>query len=367
VKFITKQQNKTTCKYKLLNKITIYKKEKFISCKAYYILGFMFLKKRIKPNRQTTYLFGLKIKDKKFNLVPKILPYANGKDFIYYCFHTGDFYYLCQIIKVNMDKFKNTVIITNFKELKQVLYLFDFNEDWINEHFVVVPKLWYFSYALHCKSDGSIISEMELDHEKGWIVNGKLQKENGKYLPINRVIQNFIGINNIAKPQLTDSQISKNNTIFIMPESQFNGNLDIKILTDLVNNLINLGYKVAINTNSNRYDSLLSDDVYKIFLPYKETFNFVCNCEAIIGVRSGLFDCLQELVNLNVKCFVIYQNQKYPHYKFFKKFHFWFTQVYSFNKINNCEIYNEYFTIEEFTSLNNNINSNLTNKEKTHA
>lgn len=348
MKLISKEKTKTTCTYKLFNKITIYKKEKFISSKSYYFLGVLFLKKKIKPHKQITYILGIKVLEKRIDIISKIRPYANGKDFIYYCFHTGDFYYLCQIIKANMHKFKDTVIITNFSSLKQVLYLFDFEEKWINDHFIVVPDLWYFSYAIYCKSDGSVISQMELDHEKGWIVNGRLQKNKNKYLPINKIIQNFMGIYTITIPKVPQKQ-KLQNTILFLPESQFNGNLEFQKSAMLIQVLVQAGYRVAINSKSNIYDSLLNENVYKIFLSYKDTFDFANNYKAIIGVRSGLFDCLQELANGGVNCFVIYQNKHYQQYKFFKNFTEWFKSVYSFNLINNTTIFNEFNEINDFT------------------
>ena len=188
---------------------------------------------------------------------------------------------------------------------------------------------------------------MELDHEKGWIVNGKLQKLKNKYLSINKIIQNFLEINTSAVPQIKNL-LEKQKTILLLPESQFNGNLDKQNIESLITKLTNIGYKVAINTNSDKYDYLLNDNVCKVFLSYRDTFDFAASCKAIIGVRSGLFDCLQECANKGVKCFVIYQNKHYPQYKFFKNFVQWFNEVYSFNTINKITIFEEFNEFNEF-------------------
>lgn len=345
--FIVKQQSDTITKYKLFGKLTLYKKEIFISSKTYFLLGFMFKKTYIKPDNIKTYFLGIKVKDKKIDIISKIRQYTKNKDFIYYCFHTGDFYYLIQILKNQKDKFNNTVIITNFKELKQVLYLFDFDKKWIDEHFIVVPELFYFSLALYCDKNGKVLSKMELDHEKGWIVNGILQKEKRSYFPINKVIHNFLQYSgSLAFPISSFENYSSTSTVMILPESQFNGNIPVNELKKIVKELVLMGYHILLNTKSNVYDECLNENVKKIFLSYKETYNIACSCKAIIGIRSGLYDCLQNVANYGVKCFVIFQNKKYPHYKFFKNFLDWFLSVYSFNNINNTKYFKEFCIID---------------------
>lgn len=357
MKILKKIKNNNSTQYNFLG-LPLYKKEKFISSKSYYLFGVLFYKKKIKSDGYEIHLFNKKIYSKKYNVVKKIRPYAKNKDFIYFCFHSGDFYYLCSLIKNNFDKFKDTVIITNFGYAKLVFEMLDFDADWVETHFVVVPNLWLWSLGLWCKADGTIISKVQLDHETGWIVNNKKQKRK-EYLTIAETIKNFLQEKDFKHvTQITNC--NKQNLILLIPESQFNGELNINILESLIKSLTQKGYQIAINTKSNKYDNYLNDDVTKVFMNYKETLNFASSCKAIISVRNGLMDCLQSVASNKVKVFCVYTKWRYPQYKFFKDFDKWFKAVYSFNKINNTSIFFEYsdFNFDTTTEIIKELNKN---------
>ena len=342
MKLLTKNKNNTTTEYKLFGIIPFFKKEKFLSCKAYYLFNYLYFKKKIFADGFELYLFGQKIFKKRFDVIKRIIPHAKGKDFIYFCMHSGDFYYLCSIIKNNFEKYKDTVIITNFKYARLVFEQLNFDKEWLDKYFVVVPDLWLWSLCLWCKADGSIISKAQLDHQLGWFVNGKIQK--GKeYYSIADTIKNFLHEEDF-KHVLTPTETKKNKAVLLIPESQFNGNLDFNNLSNLIEKLTIKGYQVAINTSSDKYDKFLNDNVYKIFLNYKETFEFANHCQAIISIRNGLMDCLQNVIKNEVKIFVFYNKWHYPQYKYFKNFDYWFKEVYSFNNINRTLSYVEYNT-----------------------
>lgn len=349
MKFLKKIKDNITTEYKLFNIIPLFKKEKFLSCNAYYLFNYLYFKKKRFADGYELHLFGQKILKKRLDVINRIKPHAKGKDFIYFCMHSGDFYYLCSLIKNNFEKYKDTVIITNFKYARLVFEQLDFNKEWLNEYFVVVPNLWLWSLCLWCKADGTVISKAQIDHQFGWFINDKIQK-NKEYFTIADNIKDFLKEDNF-KHAITPIKAEKNNTVLLIPESQFNGNLDFNALSILIEKLTLNGYKVAINTKSNKYDKYLNENVYKIFLNYKETFEFASKCDAIISVRNGLMDCLQNVIKNDVKIFVFYNKWHYPHYNHFKCFYDWFKAVYSFNKINSTNNYNEYFYEKDYELL----------------
>lgn len=339
MKILKKIKKNNSTEYNFLG-VPIYKKEKFISSKSYYLFNILFYKKKIKSDGYELLLFNQKIYSKMYNIIDKIKPYANNKDFIYFCFHSGDFYYLCSLIKNNFNKFKDTVIITNFGYAKLVFEMLDFESDWIESHFIVVPKLWLWSLGLWCKADGTILSKVQLDHEQGWLINDKMQKRK-EYFTIAEITKNFLQEKTFEHVTQI-ANLKKRNIVLLIPESQFNGELDINILENLIKLLTKQGYQVAINTKSNKYDRYLNNDVLKVFMNYKETLLFANSCKAIISIRNGLLDCLQSVANNGVKIFCIYTKWRYPQYKFFKNFDKWFKAVYSFNRINNNIKFFEY-------------------------
>lgn len=148
----------------------------------------------------------------------------------------------------------------------------------------------------------------------------------------------------------------------MIPDSQFNGNIKFNLLSLLVSRLVKNGFNVYLNVNHDNYDSLLGPSCQKIFLPYKDTIQFASVCRAVISVRCGLADCLHFLAFQDIKFFVIYNKQKYQHYKYFDNFEEWFYETYSFNNIPDL-IQNQYRFSEYFPGDNfiDSIISSLTN------
>lgn len=345
MKIFKKEQTKSTTEYKLFG-FSIYKKLKLFSSKSYYIFNILYYQKFISLVRIEKYLFGIKISDKRINLTDRILPHAKGKDFIYFSIHSGEFYYTCAYIKQNFEKFKDTVIITNLPYIKMVFELFDFDQYWLNEHFILVPELWIWSYGVWAKANGEIISEAELSHHKGWIVNNKLQKDKNGYFPIKKVISNFLGVNDFQTPLLPDD-IKRTKTVLLLPEGASTNSLKDDFVKNIVTELTKRNYKILINTKGNKYDYLLSDNVSKTFENYKDTYKIASECCAVIGVRNGLLDNLQSLAFHGVNFFIIFEKWYYYHYKFFKNLYGWLTTVYGFNKINNSNIFHEYYDTDK--------------------
>lgn len=341
MKFINIVHEKNIAKLKVFNK-TLIRKEKFISSQHYFILRFRVAKKIIRPDYINTYIIGFKIHEKKIDVIKKILPYAKNKDFIYFCMHSGEFYYLCNIIKIHFEEFKDTVIITNFGYNRQVFELLDFEKQWLDEHFIVVPQLWLFSLGVWCKADGTLLSKVELSHEKGWIVNGKLQKKGKNYFSVAECISHFLlkkkFVHNIKLP----TNVTKEKSVLLIPESQFNGNLSVDFCKELCRCLCEQGYKIYLNTKGTAYDQLLDFQVEKVFASYKETFELAAKCSALISVRCGLVENLQKLSDSKLRFFIIYNKIFYPHYTYFKNFHKWFLQVYSLNHINFSTSFDEF-------------------------
>lgn len=356
MKLFNKIKNKINTKYQILGH-SFYKTETLVSAKRYFLLGINFYKKIIKPDIEKDYILGIKVYTKKKDIITPLLQYTQGSEFIYFCFHTGEFYYLCKIIKDNFERFKDVKILSNFGYLKQVLRLFDIDEQWIENHFIKVAN-FYFSTALWCDKDGKIVNKLELDHNNGWILNGVKCLKQNQY---NLVENNLYEFLNITKTQDNNTKILLNQNmelerkILFFPESQFNGDLDFEFCKKLLNSLEQEGYKIFINTKSNRYNSLLNDNVSKIFLSVRDTYLFASNCTAVIGVRSGLLDCLQTLINNGVKFFVIYNRISYPHYRHFKEFYQFFREAYSFNKINNTDKFKEYFYEDDLEKIEKDI------------
>lgn len=346
MRFIQKKHDGNITRLTLFGK-TIVRKEKFLSSHHYFVWKIRVAKKILRPDYTKTYILGVKVREQKIDVVSKILPYAGGKDFIYFCMHTGDFYYLCKVIKVCFEEFKDTVIITNFGYNRQVFNLFGFPEDWLSEHLVIVPKLWLFSLGLWCRADGTVLSKVELSHEKGWIVNGKIQKKAGRYFPVSECIAHFLHKEHspVCSPaRLQEAQ--KNGAVLLIPESQFNGNLSVDFCKEIISCVREKGLSVLINTNGTAYDMLLSEGVTKVFLPYKETFDLAAQCNAVVSVRCGLTDNLQSLF-FCTKFFIFYQFVFYPQYKYFRHWQDWFDAVYSFNKINATKCFHEFRQDEE--------------------
>ncbi len=344
MKLFNKIKNKINTKYQILGH-SIYKTETLITAKRYFFLGINFYKKIIKPDIEKNYILGIKVYTKKKDIITPLLQYAQNSEFLYVCFHTGDFYYLCEIIKDNFERFKDVKILSNFEYLKQVLELFDIDKEWIKNNFIKVPQ-FYPSTVLWCDKDGKIIKKIEIDHNKGWCIDNILCKTSNCHNSLKNNFYQFVGEEEKNGNRLLYNckpDTDKENKILFAPESQFNGELDFEFCKKLIDNLQNEGYKIFINTKSDKYNSLLNDNVSKIFLSLKETYLFASNCTALIGVRSGFFDCLQTLINNEVKFFVIYNKISYPHYRHFKNFYQWFKEVYSFNLINNTNKFKEYF------------------------
>ena len=349
-----KAEGRDITKYKFLG-ITIYKKEKLLSLRNYFILGFKFFYKQTKPDSVKTYLFGIRIIKKSINVVENLLKYSQNHDFIYYCFHQGDFYYLCSNIEKNFEKFKHYKILSYFPYNKRVLELFEIDQSWITENFVAVPY-FYPSLALMCDKNGKILKHMCIDHRKGWQIDNQSQKIKSNYRNIAETISLFLNESFDIYNSPIKSLISvKRNYIYIFPDSRFNGKMSYDLLKNLIKRLSNCGFKIFINTANKRYDDLLSNNVQKIFLPLKETFIEVSRSYAVIGVRSGVIDCLQSLIHHDVKFFIIYNKIHYPHYKYFKQYYKWVKEVYSFNLINNCNKFIEYFYPENLAQIENDI------------
>ncbi|PAF51097.1 hypothetical protein BKH43_02510 [Helicobacter sp. 13S00401-1] len=355
---LKKVSTKTTTSIKLFGK-TLVRKERLLSSTSLYVLNLLIYKKRLKPYIHTSYLLGVKIASKQIDLTSLLSKQAKNKEFIYICFHSGDFYYLAVTIKQNFAKYKDVLILSKFAYLKQVLEMLDFEEAWIESNFLVV-KEFYPSLALWCKSSNTLKSKASLDHEKGWMINEKVEIKDRNYPPFSDSLAKFLGKSSFdirfnyafkLTPSLSSKKDIKTKAILLIPQSQFNGDLSLAFCSVLLEGLKALGFHVFINTKSKLYDSLLDASTTKIFLNYKDTYELGLTCKAVIAIRCGLVDCLQSLAFNKVLFFIIYNQKSYPHYKFFKNFYEWFKDAYSLNHINQTTIFNEYFYEKDYIHL----------------
>lgn len=349
MKIFQKVKNKNIKEY-LLFSYPIFKKEVLFSSKSYFLFNHLFYQKRIQANYINYYLFSKRIRRIDRNILKEILGYMGGgsKDFIYFCFHSGEVYYLLKFIKRNYEKFKNTTLIFNFNH-QNVIERLDFDLNQVN--IIYAPKLYFFSYAIWYKN-GKVISECILEHFDGWIVNNKIQKDEC-YLNIKQIIENFLLADSTNDTPLTNSILNinkKDKSILLIPESQFNGCISYQTCKNLITLFKERGYKVFLNTKSNVYDDLLSKNVLKSFLSYKQTYDLALSIEAVISVRNGLLDNLQEAIYAKTNFFILYTSWHYPQYKYFYNFHEWLFNTYSFNKINNIENFMEFCNEDELVN-----------------
>lgn len=298
-----------------LEKISIFKKEKYKSSTFYFCLSVPIFKIRLLVNEKKVFCFGILIYKKKTKQTEKINPYAKGYDYIYTSYHTGEMYYLCNLIKNNFNKFKDIKIVSCFKYLKQILELFDFSEEWIQEHFIYTPE-FIPSCMYYANKNGNIEKIIETDYEKGLLFNKKQTKKH-----ISKLIAELTDNDQFEYYPLKGNYIdNKDKLALIFPESIFNGNLDKSFLSLLVKNLLKLNYKVFINSKKDNYQNLLNKNVKQIFLSFKDTYKLALNCELVIGVRSGFFDCLQCCAKGKTKLHIIYNNYCYPCYNHMRNF-----------------------------------------------
>lgn len=299
----------------IAKKISIFKKEKYKSSTFYSILLIPIYKIRHLVNEKKIFCFGILIYKKNKKQTEKINKLLQNTKYIYTSYHTGEIYYLCNLIKNNFSKFKDVKIVSCFAYLKQILILLDFPESWIKKNFICVkdfiPSCMYLA-----NENGNIVNLIETDYEKGILFNKKHIKKNISQAIADLLEEKDFEFTNIK----INNNISKQKTVLIFPESIFNGNLDLQFLKMLIQKLQALNYKILINSKKNTYENLLDKNVERIFLPFKDTYELATNCEAIIGVRSGFFDCVQTCAKGETNLHIIYNNYCYPCYNHMRNF-----------------------------------------------
>ena len=222
------------------------------------------------------------------------------------------------------------------------MYILEFPEDWIEEHFVLsnvfIPSCLFFY-----DSSRKNLNLIETDYEKGFLYNKKFSQ-----CHITKLLIQTFGMNHFKYeiPNNIHNVNNMNKNILIFPDSIFNGNLDFSFVAYLCQKLAYNGFKVYINTKNSDFDCLLTNKISKIYLSLNETYTFAARCNAIIGVRSGIFDCLQGLTNFNVHLYVIYNNYCFPSYNRMKNFKFFCETAYEL-KFCNPQFLHEYKWIKQ--------------------
>lgn len=173
-----------------LKNIFIYR-EVLLSSSRTFILGILIKKKIILPNKEETFFIGIKVKEKQKNITKAFTSTLKGKRFVYFCFHSGEFFYFLLTLKKNFILYKDIIVLSNFSYLKQVFDIFNFDKKWVDEHFMTVSE-FYPSLAFFCSESGKIINKIQIDHCKGWKVNGVLQVRDGKYKHISEIIPSLL-------------------------------------------------------------------------------------------------------------------------------------------------------------------------------
>lgn len=343
---IKKEKTKYIKKLKIFN-FEFYKKEKYVSSSFYSLFGVCFYKIKKFALQTNKYICGIRVSSKHNDTINSISKYSEGKPFIYISYHTGEFYYLCCLLEKDFNSFKDINIITKFAYLKDIMHIFDIPRCWIETHFIVIP-IFIPSCVFFMDRNKKNFQLIETNYETGFTFNGKSTDSH-----ITTLLTKMLDKKTFEFKKPDRSAIVKNNntakTVLIFPESIFNGNIDLRFLENICNILNANGIKVLINSKNSQYDSFLNENVSKIFLNLDDTYRIVSSCNAVFGVRSGFFDCIQGYTHFGIDLYIVYNNYCFPSYNRMKNFKSFFKNAYSLNFCNKNRLH-EYFYIKQSTA-----------------
>lgn len=294
-------------------------KLKFLKCSL--------LKTKMKNSCRVLYFMFIPIwfqkVDKKFlNLFLDKIIQNNPEYEDYYIFpcRSGEFFLLMHHFKeyVKQNNSTNFLLVFNAKYHENIFKMFYPEMPHVLIKKINVPLI---SKAIKSNvfkyKNKRIFSPMNEKYFRG--VENSIRENNAhyyeclkKYLNLNNEITNYTisaetqkKIYNIAKYILND------NFIFISPETLSNEPMEKDFWENLVKSLKNKGYEVFCNAMF--FENLIKG-TSSTFLTYEETIELSKYAKAIIGMRSGLLECLSQN---NVPLFALYTD--FPNRPGFKK------------------------------------------------
>lgn len=210
----------------------------------------------------------------------------------YYIFRagTGDFYIFNYYVEsvVEKNKSKNPIFITKRKNILELAKLMNFPYEIVHYDFNLYKSNIFEKTKYKNKT---FIAQ----HSRKFVETTYLQMSNIKDMLYKDMLYKDINLKEILNKQINQDNIRKisqkynfdlNNFIYIIPHAISCKELSTKFWNDIINRLEKKGYDVIINTTSKDFLGK------KILLNYTDLMSIISNAKAIIGLRSGLIDCI---------------------------------------------------------------------------
>lgn len=262
----------------------------------------LYIKNKINYNYQIIKALSLYTKIKKQHSNKKIFvcPYPGTGDI----FFTGDIFHL--ILKKEKINEKEYVLFIGSNSCKVILEHFQIS------NVIVIPQKQIELFKIICSYFPS--SKTSIIYLGFWGLNYqriarlgytyKLPFKDllhslflGELPPEDNVKQILFKNNIIDFHKTIEGQVDLKKIIILAPVAgiEFNEGISIQFWEKLAYTLSELGFYVYTNTNGEDFPVI--KHTKKIFLDYDNFFNLLNQCNALIGLRSGLFDIMN-----SVKC-----------------------------------------------------------------
>lgn len=112
-------------------------------------------------------------------------------------------------------------------------------------------------------------------------------------------------LSNIAKKRFNEYGLANSKNVLLAPNANSfdEGFFNDKYWDEVIDFLLEKGFKVLLNDNKNNIRSLSNKNIVNVNFPLNESIDFINLCDLFISVRSGLCDLVS---SVNTKKIIIY-------------------------------------------------------------